>query len=115
MKIKVYLSTDGKHTVEADEITDMEDLLKAQGFYDVIVAKYGTKQEQAVKAYAKKEGFPDDSGNMAHKMVPGIPVCPIHKKMMTLGKWGYYCKTPDETQPKGWCTYKPPTKRLVYL
>lgn len=53
-----------------------------------------------------QQAFPDDSGNMATP-APAIPVCPIHKKQMTQGKWGWYCKTPDPSKPKGWCTYRP--------
>jgi len=34
------------------------------------------------------------------------PVCPKHNKAMTQGQWGWYCKTKDDSAPKGWCNYK---------
>lgn len=34
------------------------------------------------------------------------PVCPKHNKTMTQGQWGWYCKTKDDSAPKGWCNYK---------
>ena len=36
----------------------------------------------------------------------GSRVCPKHNKAMTLGQWGWFCKTKDDSAPKGWCTYK---------
>lgn len=36
----------------------------------------------------------------------GSRVCPKHNKAMTLGKYGWYCQTKDDSAPKGWCTYK---------
>ena len=54
MQIKIFLSSDGKHTVQADaDLPEADEALdKAEEMYDKILKKYGTKQEQAVKAYA---------------------------------------------------------------
>lgn len=56
------------------------------------------------------KAFPDDEGNRAHapeQTQQHVPVCPKHNKMLTKGQWGWFCKSKDDTQPKGWCTYKP--------
>lgn len=104
MEIKVYLSTDGKHTVEASNVVSEADVERAQELYDKILAKYGTKQKQAAEAYAKKDGFPNDEGPKATYGQDAVPICPDHHKPMTNGKWGWYCKTPVGD---GWCKYKP--------
>lgn len=55
--------------------------------------------------------FPNDLGRpMAtspEQAQEQTPMCPKHNKPMTKGQWGWYCKTKDDTQPKGWCTYRP--------
>lgn len=54
---EVWLSTDGKHTVrvKADSKDGRKDALNwAKLVYEGIKASYGTKQEQAVKAYSKE-------------------------------------------------------------
>lgn len=55
--------------------------------------------------------FPNDVGRpMAtppEQAQEQAPVCPKHNKPMAKGQWGWYCKTKDDTQPKGWCTYRP--------
>jgi hypothetical protein len=60
--LEIYLSTDGKHTVKTISSTP-EGNKKAYGvavaMYDQILAKYGTKQAQAVKEYAKDNGTTD--------------------------------------------------------
>ena len=112
MKFTVFLSTDGKHTIqtEADEVELAEAIAIARSHYDDIVKAYGTKQEQAVKAYAKKEAFPNDSGNSASAGAEGIPMCSKHNKAMRKGKFGWYCSTPDADEPKGWCKQKSPVE-----
>jgi hypothetical protein len=52
--------------------------------------------EQKMEAFVEEKSSATDAP----------PICPKHKKVLTLGKWGWYCKTPDPSQPKGWCTYK---------
>ena len=58
-KLIIFLSTDGKHTVNV-EVFDPESrhqaVKKAMEMYDYIVARYGTKQAQAVREYAKENG-----------------------------------------------------------
>lgn len=83
MKFTIFLSTDGKHTVQAetaqDEIIDPQEMLtNTESMYDKIVAKYGTKQAQTVKAYTPKPAFPDDTGPSAvpPQQVKGYGVCP---------------------------------------
>jgi hypothetical protein len=60
--LEIYLSTDGKHTIKTTSDT-VEGNKKAYEvavtMYDQIVAKYGTKQAQAVKEYAKESGTTD--------------------------------------------------------
>lgn len=55
-KLSIFLSTDGKHTVNV-EVEDQESrheaTRKAMELYDYILARYGTKQAQAVKEYAQ--------------------------------------------------------------
>ena len=112
MDVKIFLSTDGKHTVEVDSVDEDAEKARelAEEIYDKIYVRYGTKQAQAAKAYAAKPASSTTTEDPA--WVEGsevAPVCPKHPgKPMTLGKWGWFCKTPDPTQLKGWCTYKPP-------
>ena len=110
MQIKIFLSSDGKHTVQADaDLPEADEaLVKAEEMYDKILAKYGTKQEQAVKAYATKPAFPNDTGDKATTGSPGVPMCPKHHKPMTNGKYGWYCQSKDDSESKGWCRQKPP-------
>jgi len=68
MKFTIFLSSDGKHTVqgEAEGVNELFEVsTKAQDLYDALRAKYGTKQEQTVKAYTPKPSFPDDTGTVA--------------------------------------------------
>lgn len=57
--MEIWLSTDGKHTVKTASSTpegNKKALEVAIATYDQIVAKYGTKQAQAVKEYSKEKG-----------------------------------------------------------
>jgi len=117
MNIKIFLSTDGKHTVQVDaDLPEADEAyVKAEELYTKIIDKHGTKQEQAVKAYAKKESFPNDEpGGPAKPASVGIPMCPDHHKPMAHGKYGWYCKTPIGTDPATdktiWCKAKPPVE-----
>ena len=40
------------------------------------------------------------------------PICPIHNKAMTNGKWGWYCKT---KVGESWCKYSPAQKESKEL
>ena len=81
MKFTIFLSTDGKHTVQGEAETQLETSsvnVRAQELYDEIVGKYGTKQEQTVKAYTPKPAFPNDTGSVAvtqEKAHEGLGVC----------------------------------------
>lgn len=108
--LELFLSSDGKHTVRIETKTEAERNIAipyAKVLYKKIIEEFGTKQEQAVKAYSAKPSFPDDSGPVAQDGQEEIPICPKHHKPMTKGQWGWYCKSKDDSQPKGWCTYKP--------
>jgi len=53
-KLSLFLSSDGKHTVNVEVIkpeSRREAVEKAVEVYDFIIKKYGTKQAQAVKEY----------------------------------------------------------------
>ena len=55
-KIELWLSTDGKHTVkletnELDNTKRKTAIAKTMDLYDFVLARYGTKQAQAVKEY----------------------------------------------------------------
>lgn len=116
--IEVIFSTDGKHSVfvRGKNKEEMDELLPyGKAVYEKIVAAYGTKQAQAAKAYAKQEGFPNDSGPIAHEAQIGVPTCPKHHKPFTSGKFGWYCKTPAGTDENGktlWCKEKPKEGQL---
>ena len=93
MEIKIFFSTDGKHTVQVDAGLPEADeaYLKAKTIYAKMLAEFGTKQAQEVKEYAPKAGFPDDSGNTAHQASPGsdlgvCPKCGAPMKMSSKGK-----------------------------
>jgi len=56
-ELEMYLSTDGKHTVHIivkDPTMRHEAVKKAMELYDYVLARYGTKQAQAVKEYSKE-------------------------------------------------------------
>jgi len=97
MKFTIFLSTDGKHTVQAEgeagELGEMR--VMAEASYDAILQKYGTKQEQTVKAYNPKPAFPDDSGPQAIAPEPApqtLGVCPKCGAPNWLSKSGkIYC------------------------
>jgi len=80
--LEIYLSTDGKHTVKTTSDT-VEGNKKAYevavAMYDQIVAKYGTKQAQAVREYEKETG--QELGN--------CPKCGA--KMLMSKKGNPYC------------------------
>lgn len=58
-ELEMYLSTDGKHTIHV-KVSEPKSrkiaIKKAMEIYDYILARYGTKQAQAVKEYAKENG-----------------------------------------------------------
>ena len=96
MEIKIFFSTDGKHTVQVDAGLPEADeaYLKAKTIYAKMLSEFGTKQAQAVKEYAPKVGFPDDSGPIAHQASPGSDLgvcskCGAANKMSMKGK--VYC------------------------
>jgi len=58
--LELFMSTDGKHTVRVmvkNQEARREAVKRAMEIYDYVVARYGTKQAQAVKEYSngKKE------------------------------------------------------------
>lgn len=60
-ELEIYLSTDGKNTVhlktsEPDKSKRQKMIAKAMELYDFVLARYGTKQAQAVKEYGKENG-----------------------------------------------------------
>lgn len=38
------------------------------------------------------------------------PMCSKHNKLMVKGKFGWYCQSKDDSEPKGWCRQKPPVE-----
>lgn len=106
-KITLWLSTDGKQTVQVEAETKegrSVGIPYAKALYKKVLEEFGTKQAQAVKEYSGKKGFPNDSGPIAQEAQAGIPI--HHGKPMTFGKWGWYCKT--KLEDGSWCKYKPP-------
>ena len=63
----------------------------------------------ALKVFPK-QAFPEDKGPIAVKPevdMSKVPQCPKHHKPFTLGKFGWYCQSKDDSTPKGWCVLKP--------
>lgn len=60
------------------------------------------------------EPFPNDPpGGPAAPTVTtqaAAPLCPKHHKVMTKGKYGWYCQSKDDSEVKGWCRQKPPAE-----
>ena len=94
------------------EVAETSAVGRALGF-----AGYGIVEGIATADEIVKASFPDDKSNAqieteTNKYLTdeteetGSRVCPKHNKAMTLGQWGWYCKTKDDSAPKGWCTYK---------
>lgn len=57
-ELEIWLSTDGKHTVRTllhDTTKAKEAIQKQCELYDYLLRRYGTKQAQAVKEYAKPQ------------------------------------------------------------
>lgn len=58
----------------------------------------------ALRNLPSATGFPDDEGDIAQKKtVDEIPMCPVHKKDMKFGKYGYFCAT---KVGNGWCKWR---------
>lgn len=69
--LRVFLSTDGKHTIEVSKANSTskerkEMLAKAMDAYDFVVKRYGTKQGQAVKEYGKESKDKVDQDKCDH-------------------------------------------------
>ena len=72
-ELELFLSTDGKHTVNIRTTTDKEvSVQKAMELYDFIKEIYGTKQAQAKSEYSKPT---EDQLNSES-------FCPVHKVEM---------------------------------
>ncbi len=75
--------------------------LHAGRLSDVFTQDIEDMPEEAVEVKYGGKSAPPDSDT---------PVCPDHKKPMTKGQYGWYCKT---KVGDGWCKYKPPTEAEV--
>ena len=49
-------------------------------------------------------------GQPASPQAASGPRCIKHDKMMVQGKFGWYCQSKDDSEPKGWCRSKPPVE-----
>lgn len=118
-KITIWLSTDGKHTVQA-EVTDAaqghEALAIVEELYDEIEGKYGQKVDQWKKTAEKPVAAPATQATSGFN--PNAPVCPIHKVEMvyrqsgiskTTGKaYPGFWACPEKSEDGKFCNYKPP-------
>ena len=62
------------------------------------------------KVEATESTDPDPEWIKETQVEESFPVCKIHDKEMTKGKYGWYCKTPTGEDSKGktmWCKFKP--------
>ncbi|MBI3980692.1 hypothetical protein HY345_01720 [Candidatus Microgenomates bacterium] len=93
-ELEIYLSTDGKHTVhlktsEPDKAKRKEMIAKAMELYDFVLARYGTKQAQAVKEYSHGNGHDKpDQETCTH---PQFKFAQVKKEGPNTGKWFKSC------------------------
>ena len=89
--LELFLSTDGKHTVhvtvDAPEAR-REAVKKAMEFYDYVVARFGTKQAQAVREYGKNGEQKPDQKTCKHVNVKFAQ----SKTEKNPGRWFKGCK-----------------------
>lgn len=101
--LEVFMSTDGKHTVHVttdDPTSRHEAVKKAMEMYDYVLARYGTKQAQAVKEYGNgktAEAPKVDQGSCSHV---NVQFYQVKKEGPNTGKWFKSCK--DCKKFMGW-------------
>lgn len=110
-KTTIYLSTDGKHTVqvETDESEKVSDAFNdAQVIYDQIVAKYGLKASSS----------PTKTSNASPQDAESAPICMVHGVPMNRRPGGVsktgraypaFWACPIKNDDGSFCNYKPRT------
>ncbi len=92
-EIEMWLSTDGKHTVKIlakDPASRRAGVKKGMELYDYILARYGTKQAQAVKEYAKEP--PDQKAQQETCEHVKTKLFQVKKTGNNQGKWFSTCE-----------------------
>lgn len=111
---RLYLSSDGKHTVHVSEETPekmMKLLPHAKLLYEAIVGAYGTKAQMWEKrgngeakgnGHANGNGDGQKDGHAERK----APLCPVHKTPMAYreGRFGAFWSCPTRTSDRSWCS-----------
>ena len=93
-ELEMFLSTDGKHTVHikvSDPAARHEAVQKAMEMYDFVLARYGTKQAQAVKEYANGHTAEPAKPDQAACLHQHFKFMQVKKEGPNTGKWFKTC------------------------
>lgn len=103
--INLYLSSDGKHTVQVSAETPekmAQVLPKAKVIYEAVVREYGTKAEMWREANKERAV---GTGGTELPSRGKIPLCPVHHRPMVhrQGRYGAFWSCPERTPSGRWC------------
>jgi hypothetical protein len=118
---EAQMNTDDRNDEDIPEAPAVSNIKVWIKGYGVMLTVRGEKMMDIIKKtetlidYAESHGWKNvwdttPKAIVGQPATPQGPVCTKHNKVMVKGKFGWYCQSKDDSEPKGWCRQKPPVE-----